>query len=176
MSHTRHTDTMNDDETALQLALAIAVAGSWSAGAGLDFDSVPAPQVQPEKRAFAIWGFLFPSLGALVSYVGTQDVLPDSSVHALIGALAGTIAWAALVRRRKYGAAAVLLVPLDLVRSGIRVHVYGVERTILVDRSNRCRILSLQTTLDGQHGISESAQGHVWIFRSLVFRLNFFRF
>jgi len=102
---------MSDNETALslQLSLALAVAGSWSAGASLDFDSVPAPQVQPKKRAFAIWGLLFPSLGALVSYGGKQDVLPDSSVHALIGALAGTIAWASLVRRRQYGAAAVLL-------------------------------------------------------------------
>ena len=102
---------MSDNETALslQLSLALAVAGSWSAGASLDFDSVPAPQVQPKKRAFAIWGLLFPSLCALVSYVGKQDVLPDSSVHALIGALAGTIAWASLVRRRQYGAAAVLL-------------------------------------------------------------------
>ena len=95
--------------SSLQLALAIAVAGSWSAGGTIDFDRVPAPRVQPRRRAFAIWGLLFPSLGALVSYVGDEGVLPDASVHALLGALVGTIAWASLVRGRHYAAAALVL-------------------------------------------------------------------
>ena len=103
------TSRMNTDSTSLQIALATAVAASWSAGGTVDFQSVPVPAVQPQKRAFAIWGLLFPSLAALVSYVGERDVLPDASVHALIGALVGTLAWASLVQSKRYEGAAVML-------------------------------------------------------------------
>ena len=75
---------------------------SWLSASTLDLSEVPKPSIQPQKEAFAIWGVIYPSLGALLSYADRPDILPRHTVEFLAGSLALTVAWSAFIASRRW--------------------------------------------------------------------------